>query len=207
MRRRSDRKTRRFLGKLRRTALAAGALALCAGSAGAAPAGWTVGQESGVFDRNDLEAGVGLDIDGDGLTDLVLEGFDLGIGYGGELRLTPQTVAGMNNEVLGTPGAVSFFADADGVLGAAAPTVAAPGSSLLWSEDGYTAFVDRGFAGFFFEIPDGSPYRGYLDLQIAEGPVDVSIEIFESAFRPVPEPALAWLAASGLLAAGLRRRR
>lgn len=210
MRRRSDRRTRRFQLKLRRRALgvlAAGGLALSAGVADAAPPGWTVGPLDGSFDGAAIEAGVDLDIDGDGIVDFVLSGSDLtsGAGYGATITLSPQTVNTINNGVFAN-GDVAVFGDPASVLSYAGPVVAAPGSATLWDEDDFTDFESNAFVGLLFEIPGGSPHIGFLDLVIeADGFAGFqSLDIFEAAHQPVPEPAAGFLLAPLL---GLLRRR
>ncbi|NNL67450.1 MAG: hypothetical protein HKP30_14470 [Myxococcales bacterium] len=197
--------------RLRRRALAvlaAGGLALGAGAANAAPPGWTVGPLDGSFDAAALEAGVDLDIDGDGNVDFVLSGSDLssGPGYGASITLEPQTVNAINNGVFASGGDVVAFADPASVLAYAGSVVSAPGSATLWDEDDFTDFESNAFVGLLFEIPGGSVHIGFLDLVIEADGFDgfASLDIFEGAHQRVPEPAAGLLLAPLL---GLLRRR
>jgi len=197
--------------RLRRRALAilaAGGLALGAGAAKAAPPGWTVGPLDGSFDAAMIEAGLDLDVDGDGNVDFVLTGSDLsfGAGYGASITLAPQTVNAINNGVFASGGDVTAFADPASVLSYAGPVVSAPGTATLWDEDDFTDFEGNLLVGLLFEIPGGSVHVGYLDLIVDYDGFGgfSSVDIFEGAHQRVPEPAAGFLLAPLL---GLLRRR
>jgi hypothetical protein len=202
--RRAAEARRRRRSRLAAAALAAGAMGLGAGSAQAAPVGWTPGLGAGTYDSSDLAAGVNLDLDGDANVDFVLS---LGYGgYGGDsILLTPQIVASINNRVYvdGCCNVVRYAAPAD-VLAATEYTLSAPESAVLWDPVFHTAFESGGFAGLIFEIPGGSPYYGYLDVGVSnDGGLELTVN--ETAFRAVPEPGGAGLLLLGALGLALRR--
>jgi len=201
---------RRSLGRALGAAAAA-ALVAGSGAASAEPIaiGWTPGIGPVSYDASQLEAGVNVDIDGDLVADFMLEGFDLGSGYGGEIQLSPLTVVGINNAVYSSGNFVREFATPDdvlAVLGTGAATIEAPDPAVLWDDfNPFADFEDGGFAGLLFEIPAGSPYIGYLQLEV-DG-VTGAVTLQESGFQFVPEPGTGMLLLGGLLGVGALQRR
>lgn len=193
--------------------LASGVLVGGALTSQPASALWSPGGGVGTFSTLDLSVGVPIDIDGDTQIDLTL---NMVSGYGGStIYLTPSVVDevnDLNNEVFSSSFEfVRPFALADDVLTAVAnedETIPAPVDVLLWDIT-HPAFQLGAVAGVLFEIPGGSPYVGYLDLEVSLtefGELD-GLVINETGFQPIPEPGTATLLlGTGLLGLALRRR-
>ena len=160
------------------------------------------------------EIDVEIDIDGDGTIDgRIYEDDSSTYGDASELSVDMFEVNGFQNGVFVTDDFdVMAFATPDAV--AQQDPDDATGSPFvdLWDDGDYEVFEQPSIAGFVFERPGGSPYYGFLEIEVmtqsdgSGGDVYTGFTIVSSGFTPVPEPAAATGAAAvGLLA--LRRRR
>ena len=157
---------------------------------------------------------VEIDIDGDGTIDgRIYEDDSSTYGDAGELSVDMFEVNGFQNGVfVNGDFDVMAFATPDAVAQQDPDDATGSGFADLWDDGDYEVFEQPTFAGFVFELPGGSPYYGFLEIEVmiesdgSGGDVYTGFTIVSSGFTPVPEPAAATGAAAvGLLA--LRRRR
>jgi hypothetical protein len=189
-------------------ALLAAPVALLAAAPTASGQVFTPGNYNGDFFAKDGsdELSVDLDIDGDGVFDVVVfEPFDFTYG----------DASALNVEAFGTNEV--FTNDFSEVIEFASPVDILTADRTdndffgqLWVSSFYTSFEDGGFAGFVFDIPGGSPYFGYLEIDVATnaaGTEYTGFTVVSSGFRAIPEPATAGLMAMGAAGLLVRRRR
>ena len=160
------------------------------------------------------EIDVEIDIDGDGVIDgRIYEDDSSTYGDASELSVDMFEVNGFQNGVFVTDDFdVMAFATPDAVAQQDPDDATGSGFVDLWDDGDYEVFESPSIAGFVFELPGGSPYYGFLEIEVMTesdgfgGDVYTGFTIVSSGFTPVPEPAAATGAAAvGLLA--LRRRR
>ena len=179
---------------------------------------WTNGNGAGTYDATTLSYGFSIDFNNDYAGDIFLQS----AGFGGDVQLFPQTVGGVDGRAF-TVGAnvLRWAATADDVLAfPGSQGVETPDFATLWSESlPATDFETRGFAGVRFEIPGGSPYLAYLDLEVLRGIVGFDefeqpiysgfgyLVIHEVGYQLVPEPGVGTMLLGGLGALGWYRRR
>ena len=158
---------------------------------------------------------VQLDIDGDGVIDgRIYEDDSSTYGDASELSVDMFEVDGFQNGVFRTDDFdVRAFATPDAVAQQDPADATGSGFIDLWNDGDYEVFEDPMIAGFVFEIPGGSPYYGFLEIEVmtepdgSGGDVYTGFTILSSGFAPVPEPTAA-IAGLGMIGGlSLRRRR
>jgi hypothetical protein len=187
-------------GGERRWARRHAAAALIAGVAAAGTAHGAIGGfdpgavTTGTFDAT-LEPA--FDLDGDGQFDFQFALGSEGLG----IDIFPLENNGISNRVFqGLFGqAIRFFDPSE--IAATDPEAATSDVTYLDFDFSY-----GGYIGFVFDIPGGSPYFGYLEIE--SGATADSFTVLGSGFTPVPEPAsVAVLGLGAALVAPRRRRR